>query len=268
MRYQVVQLPDAAARRWEVVSTQVNAFADRWLKVRDNRGEQRYDVTVRVGSTPHDPGKNPWWQITEMKQIPEVLSGGGRSKYGPVWGVINNREITELILGSVPRGKLDPALAERHAVWTLMIGAGGGVILQVRPRTAHLRDLEKTDGGLATYQLEFAETASGVSTDRVARVRIGENLREDAVGLMMTELVYQQIAAAMRAGLGQQMGRILDLPELKPGRLVAVRNSNGRVTYQPVGVAVMEGQARIGEILVTSGRAELCWLKVYGIKTI
>ena len=200
-------------------------------------------VTLRTCYTPDRRGRTPWVVLTTQNQVMQFLDNPDFSwKYGGYGSWIPDPELTEVLVGAIPKDKLseDPDVQSQHGSWTLTCTESGEIILQVRPHTAQLRGHEEAEvDDLVTYRLR--PDASDPHALRIVEAESGEHLADDE---------RAQAIALQTAQTILSWWRTYDIPE----RMAAAAEM-----YQPpaYSIPVLEGQTRVGESP---------WCLVYGMK--
>lgn len=147
------------------------------------------EASVRACHSPPRLAQAPWQRISQKEEVKAFFQKddfGG--KYGgyPRW--FSDTDLTEILIGQFPRGKLDPQLAPEHCVFTVSCQEGG-VIIQIYPHSAQLRDLEQAaPEDLITVKADFDPEGRG----NLGRFH-GVNRRENLQSKNFTQLVIQKV---------------------------------------------------------------------------
>lgn len=199
-------------------------------------------VTIRSCYYP-DQQYLPWVFIARPSQIDEFLSNPEYpGKYGgyPKW--ITNPNLTEVLVGSNPKDKLnpDPAISREHGSWTLTCSDQGEVILQIDPYTPHLRSHEDVDKeNLVTCFVDIdPNDPNNISN---IRVEMGENIQDEPIADNLTKYTISNILTLWWAKY--------DIPK----RMAAATEIFPHKSYA---TPVLEGQTRFPSK----------WCLIYGIK--
>lgn len=204
------------------------------------------DATVRTCHNPPWPGGGPWVLLTNNVDIDRFFQDPAYSpKHGgyPLW--ITHPNLTEVIVGRIPKDKLNPnpAIQREHCTWTLTC-TDTEIVLQIRPFSPQLRSHEEA----SQDDLITIKTSYNPKTSRLNKymVTTGNNLLENEEARAFTQLVGDTVFE--KWWIAHQL----------PERLAAI----ARVFPQPnFSIPVLEGQARINQ------KDKSTWCKIYGIKT-
>lgn len=114
-----------------------------------------FDASLRSAYDPPVMGKNPWLNLpTESNGLWEGFVAGDSTLnlYGSIkdWQVKGN--LTELLVGRIPKDTLNSTLAGEHFVWTVHFSPEKGIVTRVIPGTPQLRAFEELDH-LARFEL-------------------------------------------------------------------------------------------------------------------
>lgn len=200
-------------------------------------------TTLRSCFSPDLRGKAPWVMFTTEKEADEFFTNPNFPwKYGGYQSWIADPTLTEILVGEVPKNKMNEDLMIQHefASWTVTCTELGEIIMQIRPHTAHLRGHEEASpNDLITYRL--VKDTSNPDLIRVSGQTVGSNLTHDAVGRELAALA------------------ITHLMEWWKRFELAKRLAAAGLLYpsQYFAIPVLEGQARVGKEQ---------WCKVYGLK--
>jgi phosphohistidine swiveling domain-containing protein len=197
------------------------------------------DVTVRTCHTPPKRGASPYFTITGTEGQTRFL-GSTLAEWR------RDPELTELIIGAIPKDKLNPAFEGHHCTYTVFPDASGTIRIQFHmgPKLrSHesgnveefitARAKQKPDGGL-----DFLSTQVGTAVmDRPDIIRFAG-------------LVFDRLG---------EWWSTYDMST----RLAAVSEVIGRDgSYYPL---ALEGQARMDPDTIMQG-GSLVWIKTYGLK--
>ncbi len=205
---------------------------------------ERDDATIRTCHTPPRPGGSPWAQLTKVEDIDRLFTDPTYSKYGGFSTWTADSDLTEVIVGRIPKDKLNPApeIQRQHCAWTL-ICTDTGVVLQISPFSSQLRGFEgaQTDD-LVTIQATYNPSAEHLDDFTLS---VGTSLQENQEALAFAQFVGETVLGTWWYDF--------DLPK----RMAALSNVFPQPQYS---VPVLEGQARIKPDGTT-------WCKIYGVKT-
>lgn len=154
-----------------------------------------HHATIRTCHNPALLANGPWALVRNMDNFEQFLVDDHYSpKYGGFRTFLANPQLTELLIGNIPVGKMeaDPKIQYNHCAWTLSCLDNGKVILQVHAHNPHLREHEKAKReDLITYTTQF-DPKSG---NRLAPVEteIGENLLHDGLAQALGEIARKNI---------------------------------------------------------------------------
>ena len=151
------------------------------------------DVTIRTCRHPDTRGKSPYVVITSEAELHRFfLDHNYSEKYGgwPVWK--EDPSITEVVVGQIPKNKLNPDYFPYLCNWTLSC-VGDKIILQIVPGSPLLRSQEEVKpADMITIEAEkdFSEPLFGL---RFIRPAAGENLTSNRP----RERFYQLVTSAV-----------------------------------------------------------------------
>lgn len=233
-------IPEDIRMGYTVVKAKEQERTRRLLKEILARGNH---ATLRTCYTPDRQGKAPWTLFTNNPVVDRFFDDPAfEAKYGGYLAWKEDPELTELLVGEIPKDKLseDLALQAQHASWTVTCTELGDVIMQVRPHTAHLRGHEEASADdLITYRI-IVDPAGTIGT-RWTDQNIGDHLTDDRQAQAVTRLVLEHILSWW------------DTYEM-PKRLAATSHVYPLPAYATV---VLEGQARV------DGND---WCRIYSMK--
>ncbi|MFZ5845029.1 MAG: PEP/pyruvate-binding domain-containing protein [Patescibacteria group bacterium] len=206
-------------------------------------------ATVRTCYTPDRRGRAPWALITSGEDIADFLEnftyGRNDSRYGgyPRW--LAEPDLTEILVGEIPKDKLnpDPAIQHQHCAWTLTATEAGDILLQVRPFSAQLRGHEQTtDDDLISFTAKYSSRdPSGLE---IIQTKIGNNLENDPEAQSLANFVAETVFGGW--------WKSHQLPQ----RMAAAAEVFPKPNFP---TPVLEGQARLNP----HGRS---WYLIYGMK--
>lgn len=212
--------------------------------------DPKYESTIRTCHDPDLPAGGPWARLTTLGDIDRFFSDPSYSKYGGYKEFLASRngELTELLIGAIPKGKMSPdeAIRHQHCAWTLSC-TPDKIVLQVRPFSPHLRSHEDEKEDRLISFLARLEPADGAHREsaHVYRTETGERLRDDLFAHALANYVRDTV-------LGQWWKT-----HTLPSRMAAIADAFKGISNAP---PVFEGQARI----TPDGST---WCLAYGIKT-
>lgn len=234
MNYEIVSIADKSTERL----TAVQAHVRKQLAEIVASG---HDATIRTCVRERGQGVAPWWYITTNQDIEDLFTNPQFSKYGSLEAWLDKLDIPEILIGTVPKGKLDPAIQLQECVWELFCGEAGDVTLQIGLYTAHHRTfdtVQKTN--LYTLTCRYDAQVNQI-------IPIASKLDEDLVGI---EYVQQMIDY-----VGRTVFAWWDHYNLQKV-LTAVTEA-----FPDNTTPVLEGQARIDP-----NNLENRWCLIYGMK--
>lgn len=212
--------------------------------------DPKYESTIRTCHDPDLPAGGPWARLTSLSDIDRFFSDSSYSKYGGYKEFLasGNGELTELLIGAIPKGKMSPdeTIRHQHCAWTLS-STPDEIVLQARPFSPHLRshEDEREDRLISFFvRLEPADGAHDVQA-HAYRTETGERLRDDLFAHALADYVRDTV-----------LGRWWEDHAL-PARMAAIADAFKNDSQAP---PVFEGQARI----TPDGST---WCLAYGIKT-
>lgn len=225
--------------------------------------EKGKDATIRTCHKPFLPGGGPYRKINSFEVIEELFSNPDdyQRLVEPVVGKDRRRHrVKQVLVGAIPKGKLDKDKKDQHCAWTLSCSASGEVKLQVLPFSPYLRQLEEAPPeDIITTKIELRNFRQ--RWNPLIKVEIGSNLKADE----------QRFRAAMRFN---ELVLIRVLLELRDGDLAARLAAINRVMpLDQYASVVLEGQARIDFEKLSKDKSwspqelqEYLWCYAYGIK--
>lgn len=203
-----------------------------------------HDATVRTCF--RESRRGPWAVITNEAGVDEFLTNPNYTeKYGgyPRW--VTQEGLTEVLIGDIPKDKLNERLAHEHATWTLSALKTGEVLLQINPFTAMLRGFEEEQGNnhLITIRARFRPKHPDELkvVDQQVGDDIFQNPRAHQFGDYITQIVLRDWWKEHHLA-----ARLAAITEVFPETMYVT--------------PVLEGQARMD-----MGGA-LLWCLVYGMK--
>lgn len=192
-------------------------------------------ASFRTCHNPQRPGGGRWAPITNQEELDRFLSCENYYKYGGYPVLVDDSELTEVLIGEFPADKLNPECAKDHCIWTLTISEMGILDVTIKPFTSHFRSLEEADpDDLVSIsigpRLSFSEILENMD------IHYGENLDKDDKRVEeFVKGVWDTINEWMRKGL---ISSIVALQQIFP-RI----DSNGELLHRTI---ALEGQYRIG----------------------
>lgn len=241
MNYEVLEAKGIKA---QILADEVKARVERILA----KGS---DVTVRTGHHPDRSGGGPWVLITKPRELEKFFSDPEYSKYGGFAEIVSDPQLTEIIVGEVPKDKLRPnkRIQRQHGTWTLACTEMGEILLQIRPFSPHLREhdsAEEEELISFTVRLDSDNGETPRLFDANTEVKKGEALVRSSKAGKLALLVWDTVVR-----------------DWWPRHELPSRMAVASEFFHPPssGIPVLEGQARIGP------RGE-SWCLVYGIKSL
>lgn len=203
-----------------------------------------HDATVRTCF--RESRRGPWASITSEQDIEEFLINPDYTKkYGgfPRWRAQGG--LTEILIGDIPKDKLNERMAGEHATWTLSALKTGEVMLQIHPFTAMLRGFEEEKGNdhLITIRARFRPKHP--DDLKIMDQQVGREIFENSRAHQFGEYIIQKVLRDWwkEHHLAARLAAITDIfPE------------KNFVT------PVLEGQARM------DAQGNPLWCLVYGMK--
>jgi len=249
-------LPEGSFMPYEIFQPDdIKGIKER-LKIIIEKGK---DASIRTGHDPFLPKGGPWAAVTNKADIERLFIDPDYSKYGQYSDMISptttnstTHQVTEVLVGEIPKDKLNPAFQDEHIVFTCSANEDGETIIQMKPHTPHLRDL---DDKLTTDQLcTLVIKPPRLGEDRPStEITIGSEIKRDDKGLLLIDHVLSTLLTAFVEN--DLRMRLAALTELFPPP-----------KYSPV---VLEGQARI---CFSQAKPDMKieeipgWVSIYGIK--
>ena len=199
---------------------------------------QGNDVSIRTCHEPELPGKNPYRIFTNVQ---EVRSFFADNSYYDLIAPISGHQVTEVLVGSFPKGKLEEEQKNLHAAWTISV-KDNIISLVVNPHTPTLRNL-----GNASLKETFLYsirpiTALPHNSPIVTSERIPEKYKDDPVAKALSEQIKNTVFDWIEK---------CDLS----ARLAGLTSAFPHPYYS---TPSLEGQARVG------GKEGKEWTLVYG----
>lgn len=128
------------------------------------------DATIRTCLRQRGQGTAPWWYLTKEEDVDSLFTDPEFStKYGNLTRWREDENLSEVLVGTVPKGKLDPEIQKQECAWALSCGETGEVTLQIKIFTAHHRDFDTVHSQnlfSATYRYD-AKSGVLVEEERV-----------------------------------------------------------------------------------------------------
>lgn len=200
------------------------------------------DVTVRTCPYPDTSGKSPYAVITGEKAMERFfLNRDYTKKHGGWLRWLDDVSITEVVIGTIPKHKLNPKYFQDHCNWTLTC-VGERIYLQIIPGSPLLRSHEKIlPEKMITVDVQFDPSCPDENGIRLRHLIIGDELKTDRDRYAFLNLVTRTVLGKWwrEHHLALRMAAVTEaLPQfLVPG---------------------LEGQASI-----IPGKE---WVRVYGVK--
>lgn len=208
--------------------------------------ERGNHATIRTVHEPPLLGRAPWLLVSDLNDVEKIFSDPNYSrKYGNYYQAIQpirECEVPYVIISEIPPGKLNPQLSADHAVFTLT-PIDDQIVVQIRPHTPHLRDLEPDDKVLPAENVItviFEKTSFGYWLP--IRQTAGRNVEDEG----------KRMARAIIDGVGRWLNEE-EIAE-KMARLNLLFPPNKYIT------PVLQAQARF-----SPDPTRISWMKVYGI---
>lgn len=144
--------------------------------------DSKCDVTIRTSHNPPITGGGPYVVLTTPDEVDHFFSSEGVAKYGNWDRLINGEQpSTEVLICAIPKDKLshNPEIEKCHAAFSITVNDQGVVIVQIKPGTARLRDLENAKhDDLITYNLHLA-TTDGKRNVKAAEIIYGDKITHE-----------------------------------------------------------------------------------------
>jgi len=195
-----------------------------------------YDASIRTCIHPDLPGRGRWIAISSLEEIKNLFKKdkNGVSPYDRLIEPIEGSQVTEVLIGALPKNKLNLEFNDEHCVWSLIATSDGQLILQMLPHTIKLREF-------ATTKKEKLVTSVFDKNLKVLRLEFGSSLVND----QKAKKIFTQVRNTVLGWIKEYdlVARIAAIAQLFPNY------------YSPI----LEGQARI------SGKQSKGWCLVYGI---
>lgn len=200
------------------------------------------DATIRTCLRQRGQGTAPWWYLTNEEDIQSLFTDPTFSaRYGNLPGWLGDENLSEVLVGTVPKGKLDPEIQKQECAWALSCGETGEVTLQITFFTAHHRDFDTVHSQnlfSATYHYD-PESGALIQEERT----LDEALESNVFVKNMVDFVQ---------------GTVMEWwHEHHLQRLLAAATD----VFADTTIPVLEGQARIDP-----EEEEQRWCFIYGLK--
>jgi len=201
---------------------------------------QGNDVSIRTCHKPELPGKNPYKIFSTGQEIESFFYD---SSYQNLISPVTDHQVTEVLIGSFPKGKLDEEQKNLHAAWTYSV-KDNTISLIVNPHTPTLRNLGNANlQETFLYSIgPFTAHSSPHDLPVISSERIPEKYKNDPVA----KTLFEQIKNTVLDWIGNY-----DLN----ARLAGLTSAFPHPYYS---TPCLEGQARVG------GKWGKEWTLVYG----
>jgi len=150
------------------------------------------DVTVRTCRYPDTRGTSPYAVLTKEEDIRRFFDDSNYTKeHGgwPRW--LKDQTITEVVVGEIPKNKLNPDYARYQCNWTLTC-VGNKIYLQIVPGSPLLRSQEeKLPEEMITVEVQF--DPSSTNGIHLNHLEIGESLKGDSERFTYLNLVAKTV---------------------------------------------------------------------------
>jgi phosphohistidine swiveling domain-containing protein len=152
------------------------------------------DVTVRTCRYPDTRGTSPYAVITSEGETKRFfLNRNYTKKYGGWLRWHDDASITEVVIGAIPKHKLDPKFYQNHCNWTLSC-VGDKVYLQIVPGSPLLRSQETTlPEKMTTVEVQFDPFCPDGNGIRLRNLIIGDELKTDTDRYTFLNLVAKTV---------------------------------------------------------------------------
>lgn len=200
-------------------------------------------------------GKSPYTYIRSLEELKKfIYKLDGLFK----WKNLKHPQLTEIVLGRIPKGKLDKTLYNEHCAWTLSC-THDSVVLNIVPFTPLLRSHEKKKkDDMMTLILHVDPNRGGRLV--IDRLVIGKNLqRGTKKGGGEQEKIHIQAYEFLGYVTSEVFGKWWNRHNI-PGLMAALTTAFPRTQYYPL---AFEGQARISP---NGSRGKRVFCNGYGIK--
>lgn len=248
-------LPQEIRMKYQVFPIGVNK--KKLLDLGNEILESGFDLSIR--SCPlideEGKGKSPYAYITSKEELKKfIYSFDGLFK----WKMLKHPQLTEIVLGRIPKGKLDETLCDEHCAWTLSC-THDSVILNVVPFTPLLRSHEKKrKDDMMTLVLHVDHNKGGRLV--IDRLIMGRNLQKEAKkGGDEQEKINIRSYEFLSYVASEVFGKWWNQYNI-PGLMAALTTAFPRTQYYPL---AFEGQARIAP---NGSRGKKMFCLGYGIK--
>ena len=246
--------------RMEYAVLPINTPVHKLLTLGDKILNSGSDLSIRSCPFPDvgGRGKSPYAYITTHRELRKFCYSFFFKKQGglPQWKNLRNPSLTDIVLGKIPKGKLDKKLEKEHCAWTLSC-THDSVVLQIVPFTPLLRSHDEVDeSDMISLVLHYDPTMD--KELHVDRVVVGNNLQkkdEDVEQTVKNTQAYHFLSYVAGTVLGQWWTE-----HNIPGLMAALTVAFPRNAYFPL---ALEGQARISP---NGGRGNQMWCLTYGLK--
>lgn len=134
-------------------------------------------ATVRTSHDPPQEGGGPYAVIRDEADMENYLTKETFGRFGGLTVFLRDYDLRELLIGKIPKGKLDHDLARQHCSFSLRILRSGKVALQIHPFSPLLRAHDKADRD-DMITITYDPTISYLTPEERWTIAIGENLRK------------------------------------------------------------------------------------------
>jgi hypothetical protein len=161
-----------------------------------------YHASFRTCHNPQRPGGGDWAPITNLEELDRFLEDEDYYKYGGYSVLTNDDELTEVLIGEFPAGKLDEAKAEDHCVWTMAISDAGVVNIAIKPYTSHLRSLDDKEIDIKDLiNINIGPDFSSPDRFKESIEHIGENIENPEIAKKFRDIVLTTVDKWISNGL-------------------------------------------------------------------
>lgn len=152
------------------------------------------DVTIRTCRYPDTRGTSPYAVITNEEDAKRFFRDRTYTKkYGGLPRWLDDTSITEVVVGAIPKHKLNPKFYPDHCNWTLSC-VGDRVYLQIVPGNPLLRSQDTTlPERMTTVEVQFDPDPSCTNGIRLRRLVIGDKLKTNTDKYTFLNLVAKTV---------------------------------------------------------------------------
>jgi phosphohistidine swiveling domain-containing protein len=152
------------------------------------------DVTIRTCRYPDTRGTSPYAVITNQKDFERFFQDPDyTAKHGgwPRW--LGDKTITEVVVGEIPKNKLNQKFYKNHCNWTLSC-VGDRVYLQIVPGSPLLRSQEQVlPEHMITVEAQFDPNPSSINGIQLRHLHIGSELLTNSDRYAFLSLVSKTV---------------------------------------------------------------------------